>query len=566
MLYFRHNAMKLNCKNLVILFIVALLAPFFIYSVALADAQGQNVSFLVNKDFDKFGRESMSATLRHIGENAYFYIDNDYWDTLNSLERQDFLTSISRLSSEFDINIYPTETSFWGQEAKPGVDDDGRITILLEQLKSGNGGYFSAANGYTKKISSESNEREMMVVSAESVNGQLAKVFLAHEFEHLISFNQKEILRNIEEEVWLNELRAEYSTTLVGYNGVFSGSNLERRADKFFNSPSDSLTEWPNVSQDYDLAALLGEYMVEEYGNGLLKKSLQSDLFGIPSLDATLVSMGNSDRFSNIFSNWLIASYINEDSLEPKFGYARPELGNLKATPQRITILPSSGSSVFDYFIKPWQPYGHKFYVNGLESDRVAKLSPFLMPGFKFVYADNLGRADILEGNFYVTNPGGLKYFYIFPVNSAKTVGFGSSESESNIRLTLSFEDKTSGVDFGPALKNGALIKKARESEIYVIEGKYKRYLRPEIIALYGHLDANKAMEVDDTTFNFYLTANYVRYAGDERVYAVWPDGTKHWLNITPQQWDASGRDWNAIFIINDLELAVYKTGADIIR
>lgn len=555
----------LNGKNPLLFFILASLAPFFLYSVALADAQGQNVRFLVNKDFDKFGRESMSATLRHIGDSAYFYIDDEYWDALNSLERQDFLASISRLSSEFDTNIYPTETSFWGKETRPGVDGDDRVTILLEQLKSGNGGYFSPVNGYAKKISPESNEREMIVVSAESVNGQSAKVFLAHEFEHLISFNQKEILRNIDEEVWLNELRAEYSTTLVGYNGVFSGSNLERRADKFFNSPSDSLTEWPNVSQDYDLVALLGEYIAEEYGNVLLKKSLQSNLFGIPSIDATLASMGNSDRFSNIFSNWLIASYINDDSMEPRFGYARPELSKLQASPQRVTIL-SSGSHVFDYILKPWQPYGHKFYVNGLDSGRVAKLFPSAMTDFKFIYADNLGRTDILTGNFYVTNPGSLKYFYIFPVNSAKTFGFGSSESESNARLTISFEDKILGVDFGPALKNGALIRKAGENEVYVIEGKYKRYLRPEIIALYGHLDAVKAMEVDDTISSSYLTANYVRHVDDEKVYAVWPDGTKHWLNITPRQWDASGRDWNAIFIINDLEFNAYKTGTDIIK
>src|SRR3989344_1078550 len=556
----------LNGKNLLILFVVALLAPFFIYSIALADIQGQSVIFSVNKDFDKFGRESMSATLRHISGSAYFYVDDQYWDGLNSSERQDFLTSINQLSSEFDVNIYPTETSFWGQEAKPGVDGDVRITILLEQLKSGNGGYFSAINGYSQKTYPESNEREMIAVNAESVNGQLAKIFLAHEFEHLISSNQKEIIRNIEEDIWLNELRAEYATSLVGYNDIFSGSNLERRADKFFSSPSDSLTEWPNVSQDYDLAALLGEYITEEYGNGLLKNSLQSDLFGISSIDATLVSMGNSDRFLNIYSNWLIASYINDDSLEPKFGYARSELRNLKATPQRITILPSSGSNVFDYFIKPWQPYGHKIYVNGLESDRVVKLSPSPMPGFKFLYADNLGRTDILDGGFYVTNPSDLAYFYIFPLNFSKTISFGSSESELNGRLALSFEDKTSGVDFGPALKNGALIKKARESEIYVIEGEYKRYLRPEIIALYGHLDSGKTMEVDDATFNSYTTANYVRYVDDEKVYAVWPDGTKHWLNITYQPWDASGRDWGAIFVINDLELNTYKIGADIIR
>ena len=132
--------------------------------------------------------------------------------------------------------------------------------------------------------------------------------------------------------------------------------------------------------------------------------------------------------------------------------------------------------------------------------------------------------------------------------------------------MTVAFEDKMLGVDFGSMLKDGALIKKPNESEVYVIEGEYKRYLRPEIIALYGHLDASKAIEIDDATFHSYTTANYVRYVDDERVYAVWPDGTKHWMDITPQQWDASGRDWNAIFVINDLELNTYQTGANIVR
>lgn len=46
----------------------------------------------------------------------------------------------------------------------------------------------------------------------------------------------------------------------------------------------------------------------------------------------------------------------------------------------------------------------------------------------------------------------------------------------------------------------------------------------------------------------------------------LWPDGTKHWLNISAAQWDASGRDWGAIFIINDREAAFYAAGADIVR
>ena len=214
-----------------------LIVPFFVFSSAFADTFGQNVSFSVNEGFDKFDRSSMTATLRHIGENAYFYVDDGYWNDIRTSERNNLLTGIQQLAIEFDTNMYPTETSFWGQEAKPGVDGDNRITILLEQLKSGTGGYFSTSNGYPKTLVSGSNEREMVVISVESVSSPHTKVFLAHEFQHLISFNQKELLRDVAEDVWLNELRSEYSVTLTGYNNVFNNSNLERRAETFFDNP-----------------------------------------------------------------------------------------------------------------------------------------------------------------------------------------------------------------------------------------------------------------------------------------------------------------------------------------
>lgn len=533
-------------------------------SVASADVLGQNQIFNTSEIFDKFARRTISSTLRHIGENAYFYTDDEYWDTLSFADKNDILAGIERLSSEFDANIYPKETSFWGQEPRPGVDGDNRMVILLEQLKSGHGGYFSTSNGYPKNIDPESNAREMIVLNIEAADGPYVKMFLAHEFQHLISFNQKELMRDAEEDVWMNELRSEYSVTLAGYNDSFFNSNLERRSETFFDNPSDSLVEWPNVGLDYALVALFGEYIAGGYGENLLKDTLRASLTGISSIDKALADYGNSDRFIDVFGNWLAASYINNDLLNPKFGYSKAELGGLKAMPQRVTMISELGSLLFDYYVKPWQAYGHKILAASLTADKAVKLSPAL--NSKFAYADNLGRFNIFDKNFYVTNPGGLEYFFIFPINDKKRSGFGAKEDVSLLSLTAVFEEKTLGVEFGSILKDGTLIKKARESEVYVIEGKYKRYLRPEIIALYGHLKGVQPIEVDETTFHSYGTSNYVKYVDREEVYAVWPDGTKHWLNITPQQWDASGRDWNAIFIINDLELNAYKIGADIVR
>lgn len=544
--------------------LAAITVPFFMFSFAFADVQGQNVNFLVNKEFDKFGRSSMTATLRYIGGNAYFYTDDDYWNSLGFLRRQNLLSDISELALEFDSVIYPSQTAFWGQEPKPGVDDDNRVTILLEQLKSGNGGYFSTSNGYPKTSAPDSNEREMVVISADSASSPYTKIFLAHEFQHLISFNQKELLRDTTEDVWLNELRSEYSVTLTGYNNVFFNSNLERRAQTFFENPSDSLTEWPNVSLDYSSVALFAEYISDQYGAGFLRETLQTNLSGISSINNVLASRADNDRFIDIFGGWMAANYINDGSINSKFTYSNAGLKNFKASPQRLTILSDSIPSVFDYSLKPWQGYGHKFLVSGALADRVVRLSPAF--NSRFAYADNLGRFSVMDKDFYVTDPGGLQYFFIFPINDKKLSDFGKEEAPSFLTLTMKFEEKMLGVDFGSALKDGVLIKKRNEGEIYVIEGKYKRYLRPEIIALYGHLDVVNVIEVDEATFHSYTTSNYVRYVDGEPVYAVWPDVTKHWLNITPQQWDASGRDWGAIFIINDLELNTYKTGVNITR
>ena len=102
---------------------------------------------------------------------------------LNFAGKEKILDGIAKLSDEFDSSLYPKETSFWGQEPKPGIDGDNRVVILLEELKPGHGGYFSTSNGYPKSDDPRSNEREMIIVSADGVLGPYAKIFLAHEFQ-----------------------------------------------------------------------------------------------------------------------------------------------------------------------------------------------------------------------------------------------------------------------------------------------------------------------------------------------------------------------------------------------
>ncbi|MDP3697756.1 MAG: hypothetical protein Q8R55_07155 [Candidatus Taylorbacteria bacterium] len=565
------------------LFISTLIIGAFFISVSGANANtlGQRETFFVNKEFDKYGRTSLQATLQHAGNKSYFYVEDNYWNSLGSADRDTLTRNIQSLANDFDANIYPKETQFWGSDPNPGVDGDSKITILLEELIKNNGGYFETSNGYLRDKAPDSNQREMITVSVEILksNVSLPKAFLAHEFQHLISFNQKELVYNISEEVWLNELRSEYAVSQVGYGDPFSGSSLERRMEVFLDEPSDSLTEWPNKTIDYGIAALFAEYLVEQYGVNILSETLRDNSSGINSLNKFLAEKGHRERFGDVFVNWMAAVYLNNSLLDSRLGYKNSELKNIRVQPQqRVSLSRGSQFSSLIQGLKDWQPAWLEFDLGSFSDDldQSAKIEIFGESNQNFLTAylafygngqPEFGRIQVTsgKGNVYIINSDKkLNKIAVLATKATKFSDFGPTETAWPLSFKVSMIETKKAVT--SVLKDGALIRKRGEKETYVIWGKYKRYLTPGVIALYGHLNSANAIEVEPEIFHSYTTSNYVKYINDERVYAVWPDESKHWLNITPQQWDASNRDWGAIFTINDLELNFYKTGVDIIR
>ena len=117
--------------NFKILVVLVLAMLFFIFSDVSADTIGQTQIFNVNSKYDQFSRTKLGATLRHVSGRAYFYVEDRYWDNLSLNQINNLLSNISSLGQEFDNEIYTKETSFWGAEPNPGVDNDLMITIFL---------------------------------------------------------------------------------------------------------------------------------------------------------------------------------------------------------------------------------------------------------------------------------------------------------------------------------------------------------------------------------------------------------------------------------------------------
>lgn len=209
---------------------ILLLMPF----VAGADYQGQKNNFFIDSSYDAFLREGISATLREISANLYFYLDDQWWESLSFEKKEKIQNSLKVLAIEFENKIYPILTNTFGSEWKPGIDRDERITILIHPMVEEAGGYFNSGDEYPKLQNPKSNQREMIYLNARHIDKENSKSFLAHEFTHLITFNQKEKIRGVSEEIWLNEALSEYAPTLLGYDDVYQGSNLQRRVKDFF--------------------------------------------------------------------------------------------------------------------------------------------------------------------------------------------------------------------------------------------------------------------------------------------------------------------------------------------
>jgi hypothetical protein len=315
----------------------------FSFSNANAANLGEITSFNVDKSFDASARTQISAILIKSTNSLHYYVEKTWWDGQLPAKRQEILDSLNLLSIEFDNKIYPTLSSVFGSEWKPGVDGDKKISILFEAMNSSEGGYFREADGYVKLQVPISNEREMLYLSLDYITDSQIKRVIAHELVHLITFNQKNKNFNVEEETWLNEARADYSSTILGYDDKYEGSNLQQRVRDFVENPSDSIIEWQGSKYDYASVSLFMHYLVDHYGISILTDSLKSKLVGIDSLNHALQKNESKEDFSQIFTNWTISLIVNDCSANRSYCYLNQNLKNIKLAPG-LNFLPLTGN------------------------------------------------------------------------------------------------------------------------------------------------------------------------------------------------------------------------------
>jgi hypothetical protein len=271
--------------------------------------EGDAAEFWVSNN-DTMEHRKITARLAYITDHVYVWVEDGVELNLSDLKKS---------ADRFENETYPTNRAFFGSEWTPGVDNDVHLNIL-HALGLGNrvAGYYSSADEFSRLVNPYSNEREMFYVSAEDDSAKPNSSYydgtLAHEFQHMIHWNND---RN--EDSWVNEGMSE----LAGYlNGFDAGGHDIAYSEQ----PDTQLNTWSDPSEGnsehYGASYLFMTYFLERFGEELTKAIVASPENGIAGFNDALQKAGRSERFDEIFADWLVANYLDQPNLgDGRHGY-----------------------------------------------------------------------------------------------------------------------------------------------------------------------------------------------------------------------------------------------------
>ncbi|MBF0501582.1 MAG: hypothetical protein HQM09_15695 [Candidatus Riflebacteria bacterium] len=289
------------------------------------------------------GFEQTKATLKAIGTHCYLFLENG--KTLDD-------SVIAKIVKSFDENIYPTDTSIFGQEWKPGIDGDDRITLLMMDIKDGFdghggyvAGYFFAGDEFLQsqipaQYNIKSNEREMFYLDinpADPTKDNYMAV-VAHEFQHMIHFHH-----DAKELVWVNEACSQIAPYYCGFGHASQISS-------FIQTPDNSMTQWnkDQIVANYGQVYLWNYYILGHFlkdadtRNSFFSKLVGDSAEGSDGYDNALKPF-NTD-FKTTFTNFAIANFVNDPKLDKgQYAYDStlakfhlPPVAQIKAFPGKV--------------------------------------------------------------------------------------------------------------------------------------------------------------------------------------------------------------------------------------
>ena len=310
----------------------------------LSDVGTKKKTFYVEDSAQRW--KASIATLRGFGAHCLVWVADDNYDIEDGKGQRITPANVADIVANFDKIYYP-ETALLGYEygagvspsdpAYGGADGETRVNIVVYDIDydafstqdSGIVGYFWAKDLFpqdtppatlvgtqSSNYNLISNLGEIFYIDAHFLNSYagIAYSTLAHEFQHMINFNQKNVRWNIGNAVptWYNEMLSllveDALAPVIGID-ITNEAHPAARLD-IFNAVyyGSGLTYWPSADQaiySYPYAYAFGAYLARNYGGArLLEEMLANDSVGVDSVSEALAAVGSSAGFPTAFQKF----------------------------------------------------------------------------------------------------------------------------------------------------------------------------------------------------------------------------------------------------------------------
>ncbi|MBI4219341.1 MAG: immune inhibitor A, partial [Chloroflexi bacterium] len=274
-------------------------------------AVGQSLKLWVLQDGT--GGRQVEAIVRALSDHAIWI-----FDTRAEIDED----QLRRAVSTFEDRIWPAIETYFGKFEGPGLNGDVRITIFHTDLDEGLAGYYSSSDEFPTAVHPFSNERRIIYIDFRklAVASETYLTVLAHELQHAV---HSQI--DPGEDAWINEGLAELAVVQAGFD--------PQGPTSFLGQPSTQLNAWPdstNTGPHYGAALLFVEYLVDRFGGKeTIKKLIAQPGDGLAGVDAHLAGLGYKERAIDVFRDWVVANYLDEEG--SPYGYPNRRLGPVKA-------------------------------------------------------------------------------------------------------------------------------------------------------------------------------------------------------------------------------------------
>ena len=155
---------------------------------------------------------------------------------------------------------------------------------------------------------------------------------LAHEFQHMIHFYQKRILRDAVSEAWLNEMASEVAQDLIAEKMMINGPRAVAYDDPTAGAPGIrggrlplynlfndvQVTTWDGKIANYAINYAMGAYLVRTYGGAeLFSEIVQSGRSSVEAVNAALDALGHDVTFGQALADWAVATLLSDNTAAP---------------------------------------------------------------------------------------------------------------------------------------------------------------------------------------------------------------------------------------------------------